>query len=108
MKIQKTSGEYPLKTVVLSETIEFDKKGIADVSEDVADILLSIPGYQEVVDKKSQSKSAKDSGGADNDVPPVADEKENQSTSDPVTEDVPAAEDKATTTAKSSSKAIKE
>ncbi|CAJ1315921.1 hypothetical protein [Paenibacillus nuruki] len=108
MKIQKIGGEYPLKTVVLSETIEFDEKGIADVSEDVADILLSIPGYKEVIDKKSQSKSSKDSDGVNNDVPPVADEKENQTASDPVTDDIPAAEDKATTTAKSSSKASKE
>jgi len=104
MKIQKTGGEYPLKTVVLSETIEFDEKGIADVSEDIADILLSIPGYKEVIDKKSQSKPDKGSDSSDTDVPPIADEKANQ----PATDDVPATEDKANTPAKSSSKATKE
>ncbi len=64
MKIKKTSGEYPLTIITSSGSVEFDEKGIAEVDEEAGELLLSIPGYEEV---KTRGNGKKE--GAN--VPPV-------------------------------------
>lgn len=53
-------GEKPFRTVVLTETVEFDADGIADVSEEIADILKQVPGFSivETSEVKEQEEAA--------------------------------------------------
>ncbi|GGJ11398.1 DUF7349 domain-containing protein [Paenibacillus hunanensis] len=62
MKIKKTSGEYPLTITTSAGSVEFDEKGIAEVDEEAAELLLSIPGYEAVKDntKKPETPKATD------------------------------------------------
>ena len=45
VKVQRTHGERPFTTVVLSEKVTFDENGFAEVSEEVAAVLETVPGY---------------------------------------------------------------
>jgi hypothetical protein len=49
-QIKKVYGEYPITTVVLTKEVEFNAEGIAEIEdEEVIEVLLQIPGYEEVV-----------------------------------------------------------
>jgi hypothetical protein len=45
-KAKKLFGEFPENVVVLSEVVSFDAEGLAEVSDEVADVLAQIPGYE--------------------------------------------------------------
>jgi hypothetical protein len=50
---KKLFGENPETIAVLATTVNFDENGIADVSDEVAEVLSEIPGYEpaELVEK---------------------------------------------------------
>ncbi|WP_025684568.1 hypothetical protein [Paenibacillus maysiensis] len=80
MKIKKTSGEVPAEVIVLDQTVEFDGKGLADVDDDIGEVLLQIPGYEEYKEKPKKDPVPKDDGKAKKDdtsgrqVPPPDDQ----------------------------------
>lgn len=45
-QVKKLFGEFPEKVVVLAETVQFDENGEAEVSDEVAEVLAGIPGYE--------------------------------------------------------------
>ncbi|WP_017814463.1 hypothetical protein [Paenibacillus shenyangensis] len=48
MKIRRTSGDNPLIITTSFGPVEFNEKGIAEVNDEVGELLLTIPGYEEV------------------------------------------------------------
>lgn len=50
VKVRKLVGEVPIVTAVLSGIASFDAEGIAEVSADIAEVLLSIEGEYELAD----------------------------------------------------------
>ena len=50
-QVQKCFGDLPENVVVLSEVVSFDSNGFAEVSDEVAEILVQVPGYKEVVEE---------------------------------------------------------
>lgn len=50
VKVRKLVGEMPIITAVLSGIASFDANGIAEVSADIAEVLLSIEGEYELAD----------------------------------------------------------
>lgn len=55
VKVKKVIGEYPIKVAVLAEEVDFDNEGVAEVSEEVAEVLATIPGYEVEVEGEEQS-----------------------------------------------------
>jgi colicin import membrane protein len=60
VKVQRVWGERPGKTVVRAETVEFDEKGFAEVSEEAAAVLAQIPNEYVLVDAKASEAEAKE------------------------------------------------
>jgi len=59
VKFQKYVGERPAKVVVGRTLVEFDADGIAEVAEEVAEILSQIPNEYRLVDaSEGQGKGA--------------------------------------------------
>ena len=62
VKFQKYVGERPAKVVVGRTLVEFDADGIAEVAEEVAEILSQIPNEYRLVDaSEGQGKGAQKS-----------------------------------------------
>lgn len=58
-KYVKTFGERPETVVVLRTKVFFNDQGIAEVSDDVAEVLEAIPGYEFVGEGESAPKKDK-------------------------------------------------
>lgn len=57
VKVRKFRGEFPEKVAVLSDVAHFDAEGIAEVSEEVAEVLAGIPHEYEVVEEAPKAKA---------------------------------------------------
>jgi hypothetical protein len=60
-KYKKTFGTVPEKVIILSTEVHFDNKGIAEVTEEIANILEQIPGYALHVEEPKKTPN-EDSG----------------------------------------------
>lgn len=49
-KARKLFGTNPEKVVIVAEAVEFDAEGVAEVSDELADVLAQIPGYEVLTD----------------------------------------------------------
>ncbi len=52
-KVKKLFGTNPEKVVVLTESVQFNEEGIAEVTYDVADVLKCIPGYYVITEEEN-------------------------------------------------------
>lgn len=46
VKVKKVFGELPENVAVLDQMVEFDAEGNGEASEEAADVLRQIPGYE--------------------------------------------------------------
>lgn len=60
-KILKTFGERPEQVVVKRTKVFFDSNGIAEVEDDIGEVLITVPGYQ-VIQEDAQGAKPTDKG----------------------------------------------
>lgn len=53
-KYLKTFGEKPEEVVVLRTKVFFDEKGVAEVEDEVAEVLEQVPGYEFMADTPAE------------------------------------------------------
>ena len=76
-KARKLFGSNPERVVIVSEAVDFDAEGMAEVSDELADVLAQIPGYEVLTDgapKKVPAK-AEEEGEDEADEKPTAPKK---------------------------------
>lgn len=54
-QVKKCFGDLPEDVVVLSDVVSFGSDGYADVSDEVAEVLTKVPGYELAEEAKEQA-----------------------------------------------------